>query len=137
LALWLPGALFATVIFAWLLMRQHDRRLCERCATSMPLNAAEVATRHHYRFSTAHAQRSTIVSYLFVLVTANLLLISGSTSGRLAWAVIESSMVYLVLAYSSHRRFQPWCPRCRQDGGGQGEFDAPMPLPSGGGGRLG
>jgi hypothetical protein len=136
-ALWLPAAVFGTVLMSWLLMRQHDRRLCEQCAASMPLNAAEVASAYRRRFAVAHAQRRTVVGYLVALIAANLLLIGGTTPGRIAWAVAQSSMVYLVLAYSSHRRFQPWCPQCRNDGGGEGEFDPPRPLPSGGGGRIG
>jgi hypothetical protein len=136
-AMWLPLALFAIVIGSWLLMRQHDRRLCEHCAQSMPLNAAEVAAAYRYRFATAHANRRTIVSYLVVLIGANVLLVAGGQPGRYLWALIQLSMVYLVLAYSSHRRFQPWCPQCRNDGGGGDSWiDAPEPTPSGGG-RIG
>ena len=41
LALTLPISLMALVVTSWLLMRRHDRRLCELCAAAMPLNAAE------------------------------------------------------------------------------------------------
>jgi hypothetical protein len=114
IALLLPVALFAVVIFSWLLMRDHDRRLCEFCVSSMPLEAAEIASQLHRRFTLAHLgeRRQLVVGYLIVLIGANGLLLIGP-AGRVGWAVVESSMIYLVLAYSSHRRFQPWCPQCR------------------------
>jgi hypothetical protein len=131
-ALLLPLLLFSTVIMCWMLMRSHDRRLCEQCARSMPLNAAKVASTYGRRFALAHAGRRTIATYLVVLIASNLLLVEGG-AGRWAWAAVQSSMIYLVLAYSAHRRFQPWCPACRNDGGGQSFTDAPDPIPSGGG----
>jgi hypothetical protein len=114
LALLLPVLLFGLVIFSWLLMRDHDRRLCEFCVSSMPLDAAEIASQLHRRFTLAHLgeRRQLVVGYLIVLVGANGLLLIGPV-GRVGWAIIESSMIYLVMAYSSHRRFQPWCPQCR------------------------
>src|SRR4051794_31853664 len=46
--------LFAFVILCWLLMRDHDRRLCERCVMEMPLNPAAQAKRMERRFWMAH-----------------------------------------------------------------------------------
>jgi hypothetical protein len=134
-----PGStlavLFAIAAFAligWRAMRQHDRRLCESCMMSMPLNPAEVASRHRLRFAVAHALvvKSVGLAYLAVVVGSDLVLLPGSLVERIAWAIIQSTMVYLVLAYSSHRRFQPWCPQCR---GGHGDRDrdsdrGPAPL---------
>jgi hypothetical protein len=103
----------------------------------MPLNAAEVAAAYRFRFAAAHASRRTIVAYLIVLIGANFLLVVGGQPGRYVWALTQLSMIYLVLAYSSHRRFQPWCRRCRNDDGGGGSWlDAPEPTPTGGG-RVG
>ncbi|MEO6701106.1 MAG: hypothetical protein ABI140_13225 [Jatrophihabitantaceae bacterium] len=115
-------SLLAFVLATWLLMREHDRRLCESCAASMPLNAAEYASRYQRRFWLAHSGSNprVIVPYLIVLIGSNFL---TSTPGRLCWAIIQSSMVYLILAYSSHRMLQPWCPWCAGGGGGGGSDD--------------
>jgi hypothetical protein len=133
-AVLIPTLLFGVVIASWLAMRQHDRKLCEICAVAMPLNAAETASRYHRRFALAHASsnRRLIVGYLVILLGSNFFLIYG-TEGRIAWAVVQSTMFYLVLAYSSHRKYQPWCPQCRGGGGGDDDrVQAPDPLPQGG-----
>jgi len=125
-------AILAFALIGWAAMRQHDRQLCEICVLSMPLNLAEVAARHRLRFAIVHAMvaKSIAFSYLAVVVGSDLVLLPGPTIARIAWAAIQSTMVYVVLAYSSHRRFQPWCPRCM---GGDGERDhsgdrGPAPL---------
>lgn len=124
--------ILAFVLITWSALRRHDRRLCELCATAMPLNVAEVAARHRLRFAVVHSAtvKPVVLSYLAVLLGSDILLMRGSFPERVAWALVQSSMVYLVLAYSSHRRFQPWCPQCH---GGQGERDrihdaGPSPL---------
>ena len=47
------------------------------------------------------------------------------------WAVIQCSMVYLIMSHVTHRRFQPWCPWCSGGGGGSEREDdvTPPPLP--------
>jgi hypothetical protein len=129
LGLTVPFALFAVVLISWLLMRQHDRRLCEQCLLAMPLNPSEQAVRYHNRFWTAHSlsQPRYLVPYLVVLIGSNF---ATSTPGRIAWAAAQLSMVYLILSYSTHRRLQPWCPWCRGDGGGDKVDDAPPVLPN-------
>lgn len=134
----LPVCLFVLVIGSWLLMRHHDRRLCERCLSSMPLNAAEVAARHHRRLAVTHlgSDRRLVIGYLAVLIGSNVLLAEATVlPGRLGaylWAAIQATMIYLVLSYSTHRRLQPWCARCNGRGGGEREdSDAPQPQPSG------
>ena len=127
-------AILAFALISWRAMRQHDRHLCEICAMSMPLNTSEVAARHRLRFAVVHAMvvKSIAMSYLALVVGSDLVLLHGNYIERILWASIQLTMVYLVLAYSSHRRFQPWCPRCH---GGHGERDRskdhdPAPLGS-------
>ncbi len=112
--------LLVFVVVTWLFMRQHDRRLCERCAASMPLNAAEHAARFGRRFRLAHAGSNpwVMIPYLVVLVGSNFL---TSPAGRIGWALVQSTMIYLIMAHCTHRRLQPWCPQC--SGGGDGEQD--------------
>ncbi len=127
-------AIVACAFIGWRSMRHHDRRLCERCVVSMPLNPADVAARYRIRFAIVHALvvRPIGLSYLALVIGSDLVLLHGPTIERIGWAVIQLSMVYLVVAYSSHRRLQPWCPQCR---GGHGERDhsfdrGPAPLDS-------
>jgi hypothetical protein len=115
-----PLMLLVFVVVTWLFMRQHDRRLCESCAASMPLNAAEHAARFNRRFRLAHAGSNPrlMIPYLIVLVGSNFL---TGPAGRIGWALVQSTMIYLIMAHVSHRRLQPWCPQC--SGGGDGERD--------------
>lgn len=118
-----PLALLVFVIGSWLMMRRHDRQLCELCVASLPLNASERATRYQRRFWLAHhgAQPRIFVPYLAVLIGSNFV---PGTYGRVFWALVQLSMVYLIMANSTHRRLQPWCPRCSGGGGA----DAPDPV---------
>jgi hypothetical protein len=123
-----PVALFGVVIVAFLLMREHDRRLCEMCMLSMPLNAAERASQYQLRFWLAHSATDPriIAPYMVVLIGSNFLI---SIITPIGWAAIQLTMVYLVLAYSTHRKLQPWCPWCSEGGGGTHVEDMPPVLP--------
>ncbi len=129
-------ALLAFVVLTWLMMRQHDRRLCEPCARSIPLNASEQAARYRRRFATTHAgsDLKLVALYLAVLVASNLLL--TIPHGRWVWAAIQASMMYLITSYATHRRLQPWCPWCSDGGGGDGRDDVTPDLPRGRGRQL-
>jgi hypothetical protein len=125
----LPLALFGFVILSYVLMRQHDRRLCEACMLSMPLNAAERASAYKLRFWMAHnlSDVKFMVPYMVVLISSNFA--TNTTIGRWCWAIIQLSMIYLILSYSTHRKLQPWCPWCRDGGGGEHVEDLPPVLP--------
>jgi hypothetical protein len=125
-----PLALMTVVVVSWLLMRRHDRRLCEQCMSSMPLNAAEKALKYQRRFWMAHtgSEKRFLIPYLTVLIGSNFF---PGTWGRIAWAAIQLTMIYLILSHVAHRRFQPWCPWCSSGGGGSEREDdtTPPPLP--------
>lgn len=122
--------LLSFVLVTWLHMRRHDRRLCESCAASMPLNAAEHAARFRRRFWLAHSGSNPwlLVPYLMVLIGSNFLM---SPSGRIVWAVVQSSMIYLIMAHSTHRKLQPWCPWCSGGGSSTDETVGEPDLPRG------
>jgi hypothetical protein len=122
--------LVSFVLVSWVLMRRHDRSLCEHCVAAMPLNPSELAVRYRTRFWMSHAgaEPRYILPYLAVLIGSNF---ATGTFGRLAWAIVQSSMIFLILAYSTHRRLQPWCPWCREGGGGDDEPATPDPVPDG------
>ncbi len=114
------------VLLAWLLLRQHDRRLCERCVRSLPLNPSEDAVRLRRRFWVAHtaSEPRFLIPYLIVLIGSN---VATSASGRIGWAIVQLSMIYLIVAHTTHRRLQPWCPWCSPEGGGD-HVDDPDPV---------
>ena len=128
LALTIPLALMAFVVATWVLMRRHDRRLCEQCMAAMPLNPAEQAGRYKRRFWTAHTlfEPRFLVPYLVVLIGSNF---ATTTVGKIGWALVQSSMFYLILSHSTHRRLQPWCPWCSDGGGGEHVEETPPVLP--------
>lgn len=124
-----PLTLLVFVLTTWLLMRQHDRKLCEHCVLSMPLNPSEQSVRYRRRFWVAHsgAEPRVVVPYLIVLIGSNFVI---DTITRFGWALIQSTMIYLLMAYATHRRLQPWCPWCRGGGGGgRADEDATPPPP--------
>lgn len=123
-----PVIIFAFVIASWLLMRQHDRRLCEQCVLSMPLNPAALAARYGMRFKVTHAftEPRVFVPYLVVLIGSSF---EMNTIGRIPWALIQFSMIYLILSQSTHRKLQPWCPQCQGGGGGDEVLETPPVLP--------
>src|SRR3954451_10718837 len=83
--------LFAFVILCWLLMRDHDRRLCEQCVVAMPLNPGEEAKRLQRRFWMAHtgSEPRFLVPYLIVVVSSNF---ATTPMGRIGWALIQLSI---------------------------------------------
>jgi hypothetical protein len=123
-----PAAVFAFVIVSWLLMRQHDRRLCEQCVGHMVLNPAQLAKRQHLRLLVAHvgSQPRYVIPYFALLIGSNFV---PGTVGRAVWALVTLSLIYPVLAQTAHRRLQPWCPRCSEGGGGQEVDELPPVLP--------
>lgn len=126
-ALGISLALIALVVASWLLMRRHDRGLCEHCLASMPLNPSELAVRYKRRFWLSHtgARPRYVIPYLIVLIGSNFL---PGRMGLLIWVLVQTSMIYLILGYSTHRRLQPWCPWCSENGGG-GQEDPVTPDP--------
>jgi hypothetical protein len=113
-----PVVLLTLVLVSWLMMRRHDRRLCEMCMASMPLNPSATAIHFRRRFWMAHtgSERRFLLPYIAVLIGSNF---APGTSGRIFWAVMQASMIYLILSQGTHRRLQPWCPWCSDGGGGQ------------------
>ena len=131
LALLLPLMLMVIVLASWLRMREHDRRLCERCMSSLPLSPSDSAVRYRRRLTTVHlaAKKSLVAAYIAALIGSAFL---PGALGLWIWATIQSSLIYLVLSSTTHRRLQPWCPSCRGDGGGDHRV-SPDPVPHGSG----
>ena len=103
------------VIGSFLLMRRHDRRLCENCMAHMPLNPGAEVERKKGRFWLAHngTEPRYLVPYLVVVFGSSF---AYDYIGKWVWAAVQSTLIYLVLAQVTHRRLQPWCPWCRSGG---------------------
>ncbi len=126
--------LLALLVVAFLLglsILAHNRRLCERCIASLPLDAATVAGRYAVRFRVAHLFESRLFAlcYLGALVGSSLLY--SHPVGRYGWAVAEASLGYLLLVYVTHQRLQPWCPQCKNGGEEQPARPTPTPVSTG------
>ncbi len=134
-AAYVPWPVFLVMLVVTVLLAvsvfAHNRRLCERCIASMPLNASTVASRYGLRFRVAHLfeRRLFALGYLVALSVSSLLY--SDPVGRYAWAAALASLVYLLLVYVTHQRLQPWCPRCRNGGEEHTAPTVPDPLSSG------
>jgi hypothetical protein len=128
-----PTALVAAVLFGWVSMRQHDSRLCEHCVAAMPMNPTEAASRYRRRLAVTHlgTDRKVVAAYLLLLVGSSVFLMGGPAVlrvvGPYAWSAVQSTMIYLVLCHTTHRRLQPWCPECRGDDGDHAVDRDPTP----------
>jgi hypothetical protein len=109
----------------------HNRRLCERCIASVPLDASRVAGRYGIRFRVAHLfeRRAFAVAYLGTVLGSAAL--ATHPVGRYVWATVQASLVYLLVVYVTHQRLQPWCPRCRNGGEELTAPTRPAPVSSG------
>lgn len=123
-------ALVIFVLVSWVMLRRHDRALCEPCLLAMPLNPSQQAEKQRWRFWMAHtgSDPKFVIPYIVVLLGSNFF---PGTPGRIAWAVIQLSMIFLIVSYTTHRRLQPWCAWCSEGGGGSRREDpsTPGPLP--------
>ena len=122
------------MVSTWLEMRKHNRTLCEYCVADFPLNPAESAQTYSRRLDTVHrlADKKVAAKFLMMVLVACLLPIVAPTElqvpARILWLASLGSVVYVVLSGVTHRRLQPWCPQCGQQGGSD-KIDTPEPMP--------
>src|SRR5882757_9021675 len=92
----LPLALIVVVLTSWMLMRRHDRGLCEHCLAAMPLDASAAAARFQWRLQVCHlgSNKPVVFGYLGVLIGSNFL---PGMAGMIIWIAVQTSMIYLVL----------------------------------------
>jgi hypothetical protein len=123
----LGAALLAALVLG-LSILAHNRRLCERCIASLPLDAAAVAGRYAVRFRVAHLFERKLFALCYLAVVAGSAVLHSHPVGRYGWAAAEASLVYLLLVYVTHQRLQPWCPHCRNGGEEQRTPTTPNPV---------
>ena len=129
LATWyVLAAMLVVALFLGITILAHNRRLCERCIASMPLDASTVAGRFGLRFRVAHLFESKLLAVAYLAVVVGSSFLYAHPVGRYGWAVVEASLVYLLFVYVTHQRLQPWCPYCRSGGEEVATPTAPTPL---------
>jgi hypothetical protein len=106
----------------------HNRRLCERCIASMPLDAATVAVRYALRFRVAHLFENRLLALGYLALVAGSSFLYAHPVGKYGWAVVEATLIYLLFVYVTHQRLQPWCPYCKTGGEELTAPTAPTPL---------
>lgn len=132
ISLALLGLMIATMVE----MRRHDRALCEWCAADMPLNPAQRAQSLARRLAFVHliSERKAGRNYLLAVLVACLLPLFAPASLRIPVMTVailaSASVIYLVLSQVTHRRLQPWCPQCGDQGGQDAETPTPLPIDS-------
>jgi hypothetical protein len=109
----------------------HNRRLCERCIGSVPLDASKVAERYGLRFRVAHLFEHRVLALSFLAAVLGCAAVAAHPVGRYAWAVAQASLVYLLFVYVTHQRLQPWCPRCGHGGEERSAPTRPNPVSTG------
>jgi len=126
-AFMITTAILVTVIGSFLLMRRHDRGLCETCMAEMPLNPEAEVERKKMRFWVSHtgSEMKYIAPYLGIVLLCNF---AYEIIGFVPWAIVQSTLIYLILSQVTHRKLQPWCPWCKN--GGDRSSDLPEVLPS-------
>jgi hypothetical protein len=125
----LMALLVVAVVLAWSIFA-HNRRLCERCIASLPLDASTVAGRYAVRFRVAHLFERKLFAVCYLAVVVGSAFLATHPVGRYGWAAAEASLVYLLYVYVTHQRLQPWCPQCRTGGEEQAAPTTPTPVTS-------
>jgi hypothetical protein len=113
--------------FLVLSLLAHTRRLCERCVAALPLDAAKVADRYGRRFRIAHLFESKLFALGYLVVVAGASFFYDDPIGKYPVAAIQASLAYLLFAYVTHQRLQPWCPHCKH--GGEEQITPVTPTP--------
>ncbi|MFF1693087.1 hypothetical protein ACFVXC_05595 [Streptomyces sp. NPDC058257] len=112
---------------------RHSSSLCETCVSEFRVDAPQYADKRRWLFTIDHRGRRTY------LVLAVLSLIAGHLFERHTAPSIANSIGIMVvfagitLVNRFHRTYQPWCPYCRNGGGGHEHTE--VPNPTGGHGR--
>jgi hypothetical protein len=114
---WYVSALLLTgAVALGLAILAHNRQLCERCIAALPLDASATAARYAVRLRVAHLFERRLFAVCYLCAIAGCAFLYSHPVGRYGWAVVQASLAYLLVAYVTHQRLQPWCPHCRTGG---------------------
>lgn len=110
----------------------HYYILCERCMANMPLNGAEKAAKRKVFLRLSHSGKLLLViAALFIFANVFDWLIRLGIPDKPTRRLVEDLAVYvplmlMMVCFHIHSGLQPWCPWCRDDGGGEGS-EVPEP----------
>jgi uncharacterized membrane protein len=129
-------AIVALMVATMVENRRHDRGMCEVCVSEMPLNPAQAAESKLRRLTFVHlvSERQFGMIYLSFILGAMIVPFLVPSSLRIGAFVISTSaaasVAYLMLSQATHRRLQPWCPLCGDQGGSGVDQETPAPIDS-------
>ncbi|WP_329147175.1 hypothetical protein OIU91_16585 [Streptomyces sp. NBC_01456] len=121
------------VMAAFIADGRHSDTLCEPCVAEFRVDAPEYAASKSWVFSLEHRGRAAV--WIFVLgAIAVQLVLDDTLASKVATIVINTLFIASAFVNRFHRTYQPWCPYCRDNGGG-GHEHTEVPDPAGGHGR--
>ncbi|MGW1180186.1 hypothetical protein [Streptomyces drozdowiczii] len=112
---------------------RHSERLCETCVTEFRVDAPEYAAKRSWLFTVDHrGRRPYWVLLLASLVASHFL--DRATAPYIANTIAVTLLFSAItLVNRFHRTYRPWCPYCRDNGGGHEHCE--VHDPTGGHGR--
>lgn len=109
--------------------------LCEKCISTMPLNPQAKAERQKRFLQTFHRmygspRRTMVTSAIQAALAVGTLASAFLAPDVVTSVLLEVMLLDLLVVHvtgNSHRKYQPWCPWCRDDGGHGDVASAPGP----------
>jgi hypothetical protein len=129
---WGMNALFAAFIWCWYSdMRWHSARLCERCASSSPIDPQAQVRRWKQALGLLHRIRDRKPVLVGVLVVAcGITFVPYGPWRQGAQIALIAFLDALWTATWKHNILQPWCPWCDWGKGGGKEVSPEVPDPA-------
>ncbi|MEV8399268.1 hypothetical protein [Streptomyces niveus] len=112
---------------------RHSDRLCEPCVTEFRVDAPEYATKRRWLFTIDHRGRRPYLALVVLSLVASHFFDRHTAPSIANTIAIMTIFGAITLVNRFHRTYQPWCPYCRNGGGGHEHTGAPDP--AGGHGR--
>lgn len=120
------------LLFAVEANQRHGMTLCEECVKNFRVDAAEYAHARVWRLKAVH-RLGPVAFFLILGVFIASFLVEGIAMAFIMF-LMYAQFIALILLGRFHGAYQPWCPVCRNGGGGDDECEA-HPTPTGGNGR--
>lgn len=131
---WLPHmpriaavAITVAMLGALAVILMHERELCERCISRIPLDPQKTVNRYRQALRAIHHPK-------WLLGSAIAPLIVGASLPQQWWETKTANSLCTVIGAIAlfsvfrHQRLQPWCPFCRRDDGDDTPATIPDPV---------
>ncbi|MET8342497.1 hypothetical protein [Streptomyces microflavus] len=106
---------------------RHSDRLCEPCVTEFRVDAPEYAAKRCWLFTIDHRGRRPYLALVVLSLVASHVF-DRHTAPSIANTIgIMTIFGAITLVNRFHRTYRPWCPYCRNGGGGHEHTEVPDP----------